>query len=323
MGSGSSASPNRNMTTSFSGQLACPVEFGQIFLIFGKTTRTAERLDVNLAADKRHAEVPLHLSVRFRENAVVRNSKTGPSFGLEDKTPGFNNVRNPLIAGQEFQVYILVGVDRFHIALNDQPFTEFMFRTGLNRISVLQVLQDVEYIRQVDHRKAYPSPYPPVQTRSSWFTFSNDLPVTYKAGHVVVVTGTALGNQQGHFAIRFLVGHTEKQALHFNVRFSQREVARNHTVNSRMEFNPNDEERGGGFPFQFNRTFKIAFGFGERGFRIAVNGTFFCEFAYRGQWNTYTGIKCSEHDGLALNITEVDHVLHDKSLRNFEQLSRP
>ncbi|GAB0086033.1 Galectin [Sergentomyia squamirostris] len=318
MGGGSS----KEMTTSFSGQLASPVEFGHVFFIFGKSTRTADRVDVNLAADKRNGEIPLHLSVRFRDNVVVRNTKVNGVFGAEDRTPGFNNVRNPMIAGQEFQVYILVGVDRFHIALNDKPFADYFFRGALNRISVLQVLQDVEYIRQVDHRKAYPSPYPTVQARTTWFTFSNDLPVTYKAGHVVVVSGIALGNQQGNFAIRFLLGHTEKQGLHFNVRFPQREVVRNHTVNNKMEFNPKDEEKHGGFPFVFNRPFKIAFGFGERGFRIAINGAAFCEWNYRGQWNTYTGIKCTENDGLILNITEIDHIIQDKNLTNFEQLSR-
>lgn len=236
MGGGSSSEVhNRKMTTSFSGQLACPVEFGHIFLVFGKTTSAANRLDVNLAAHKHLGEIPLHISVRFRENIVVRNSKTGPIFAVEDKTPGFNNVRNPLVAGQEFKIYVLVGVDRFHISLNDKPFAEFMFRAPANRISVLQVLQDVEYIRQVDHRKAYPSPYPTLQVRLKWCTFSNDLPIAYKAGHVVVVTAIALGNPQGHFIIRFLEGHTQKQGLHFNVRFSQREVARNHTVNSGME----------------------------------------------------------------------------------------
>nr|AAT11557.1 midgut specific galectin [Phlebotomus papatasi] len=310
------------MTTSFSGQLACPVEFGHAFFVCGKSTGTADRVVFNLATGKNLGDIPLHISARFRANVVVRNNRVGQCYGAEETSPGYNNVKNPLVAGQEFKIYVLVGVDRFHISLNDVPFTEFMFRAPYRSIAVLQVLQDVEYIRQVDHRKVYPSPYPAVQVRSPWYSFSNDLPTIYNFGHVVVVTGIALGNPKGHFVIRFLEGHSEKQGLHFNVRFYSREVARNHTVNSKMEFNYNDEDKYGGFPFELNRPFKIAFGFGERGFRIAVNGSYFCEYGYRGRWNNFTGIKCSEHDGLTLSITEVDHVMKDKTLTNFEQLSR-
>uniref|UniRef100_A0A1B0CYC0 Galectin n=2 Tax=Lutzomyia longipalpis TaxID=7200 RepID=A0A1B0CYC0_LUTLO len=311
------------MATTFSGQLACPVEFGQIFVISGKSLCTADRINVNLAADKFHGIIPFHLSIRFGEHVVVRNNKTGPNFiyEQEERSPGFNGMMNPFVPGEEFKIYIFVGTDRFHIGLDNQAFGEFMFRAPLSQISVIQVYEDVEFIYQVDHRRAYPSPYPPLQFHLPGMTFSNDLPIPYRIGHVVVVKGIAQGNAQGQFTIRFLVGHTEKQALHFNVRFPAGVVVRNHTVNNNAEFNYDEEERHGGFPFQIHRTFKIAFGFGHVGFRIAVNGKFFCDYSYKGQWNTFTGIKCSGKDGMTVHITEVDHHTRDSSLCNFEELS--
>uniref|UniRef100_A0A1L8DRF9 Galectin n=1 Tax=Nyssomyia neivai TaxID=330878 RepID=A0A1L8DRF9_9DIPT len=309
------------MATSFSGQLACPVEFGQIFVVSGKMLSTADRINVNLAADKFHGVIPLHISIRFNEKVVVRNSKTDHGFEKEDRSPGINGAMIPFLPGEDFEIYIFVGTDRFHISLANEPFAEFMFRAPLSRISAIQVYEDVETIRQVDHRRAYPSPYPAIQAHLPGICFSNDLPINYRIGHVVVVTGLATGSPQGQFTIRFMVGHTGKQALHFNVRFPANAVVRNHTVNNNTEFNGCEEERHGGFPFHIHHLFKIAFAFGYQGFRIAVNGLHFCDYAYKGQWNTYTGIKCSGHDGMTLNVMEADHYILDPSLDGFEGLS--
>lgn len=99
-----------------------------------------------------------------------------------------------------------------------------------------------------------------------------------------------------------------------------------------MEFNleiyiPNrcdvkDEERHGVFPFTFNRIFKIAFGFGTDGFKIAVNGAYFCDFKYRAKIEKFSGIKTTENNGLILNILELDHFWLDSSLKNLENLSK-
>lgn len=89
-----------------------------------------------------------------------------------------------------------------------------------------------------------------------------------------------------------------------------------------FRFNPREEEKGGGFPFVFNQTFKVAIGFGETAYRIAVNGRFFCEFKYRALINNISGLKVSEKNGMILNVLEVDHTNLDKTLRNFEALSR-
>lgn len=89
-----------------------------------------------------------------------------------------------------------------------------------------------------------------------------------------------------------------------------------------FRFNANEAEKSGGFPFVFNQTFKVAIGFGETSFRIAVNGRLFCEYKYRALINNIGGLKVSEKNGMILNVLEVEHSNMDKTLRNFEALSR-
>lgn len=71
-----------------------------------------------------------------------------------------------------------------------------------------------------------------------------------------------------------------------------------------------------------NQLFKIAFGFGVQGFRIAIDGRPFCEFKYRVAIGKLSGLKCTENKGLILNISEVNHVRLDNNLTNLESLSR-
>lgn len=56
---------------------------------------------------------------------------------------------------------------------------------------------------------------------------------------------------------------------------------------------------------------------------IAVNGQFFCDYPYKGNVSAFTGIKCSENDGLLLRITDIDNlIMPDPNLRGFESYSR-
>ncbi|XP_037028020.1 galectin-8-like [Bradysia coprophila] len=308
--------------STFSGILAVPADFGQVFVISGKATRTAKRFDVNLAADKSNMEIPFHISFRFTENDIVRNNRTNQGFGLEEKQVGLKNVRNPFFAGGDFLISIFVGTDRFHLATNDSHYCDFHFRAPVQRVTVLQIQGDVEVIKQVDHRLVFPYLHPIAQPRKLTDNFSNDIPLVPRAGLVMVVKGMPIGNAQGGFTLRIFVGNSAQQALHFDVRFAQNVVARNHTCNEKREFDMKDEERHGGFPFTFNRIFKIAIGLGTTGFRVAVNGAYFCDFTYRAKLEKFGGIRMTENNGLILNILELDHFWLDSSLKGLENLSK-
>lgn len=48
---------------------------------------------------------------------------------------------------------------------------------------------------------------------------------------MIVLKGVAGGNSKGGFAVKFYIGKSDMQALNFDVRFSEKIVARNHSVN--------------------------------------------------------------------------------------------
>lgn len=283
-------------------------------------------MDINLAEDKNHREIPLHISCRFAENEIVRTHKTGNAYGPEEKGPGMGNRKNPFKAGDEFGVTILVGRDRFHVALNDRDYCEFVFRGGaatLSRCQYVQVLQDVEYIRRVDHVQTYPSVYPAAYLRDTTFSFSNDLPAAYSKGQVVVLHAATFGNKTGNFSVHFLNGQAPRTAQVFNFTLPPQGALIRYHVTAKNE-NKDQESFGPPLNITAQRPFKVAFGFGDQAFRVAVNGVFVCEYKYRHPMRAYSGIKCTEHDGLLLNILGVDHHTKplDPTLRNFEQFSR-
>lgn len=149
------------MLTSFSGNLFCALETGHVIVIGGRSIDSASSVNLNLSTGKGSiADIPLHISVRFHEDVILRNSRIEGNWGREEREDNLHEFAqpNPLIAGDTFQVYILVGDDRFHIAVNGAPHSTFKFRMPLDDIRCLTVNKDVQYIHQIDHRQAFPFP---------------------------------------------------------------------------------------------------------------------------------------------------------------------
>lgn len=274
------------------------------------------RVDINLAEDKDHKEIPFHISCRFQENVLIRNHKTNNAFGVEEKSA------NPLKAGEDFTVLIFVGKQHFHLSINTKHFCDFAFRVPLPRVKVLQVLQDVEFIRRVDHTTAYPSPYPLPYFRDTNFSFSSDVPAQLTKGQVIVLHANALGNAKGSFSVHFLNSQAPKTAIVFNVALPPKSLLTRSFINATNEYREIDAS-GPKSPIVSQKPFKIAFGFGDQSFFVAINGQKMCEYKYQNGMRTYSGIKVTEHDGLLLNVLGVDHHLtQDVQLRSFELFSR-
>lgn len=138
-----------------------------------------------------------------------------------------------MLPGDTFQIYILVGDDRFHVAINGAAHSTFKFRLPLEDIRCIAVDKDVQNIHQVDHRQAFPFPYPPVQSTDLQNAFSNDTPKPFTPGNVVVITAIPFGNTHGSFILRFTQGDTARESLHFNPRFDGKVVVRNSHNDSR------------------------------------------------------------------------------------------
>lgn len=221
------------MLTSFKGNLYGPIEIGHLFVISGKTVDGANIFYINLASGRSaEADLPLHLSVHFHSEAVLRNSHIDGNWGDEEYDENLMASTNPIVAGWDFKILILTGDEKFHIAINDQPYCTFNYRLGLENIHAIAVGGDVQKIYQVDHRKAFPSPYPILHTecgRTSELSF--DYPRPLFPGHVFVISAIPSGIAKGNFYIHLDHGTSDRQMFHVSTRFNQRAMV----VNSQTE----------------------------------------------------------------------------------------
>lgn len=183
-------------------------------------------LIIELRSKHNDHEVPLQLSVRFREDAIVRNSLLSGKWGIGERSARTSRI--PISAGERFTVRIAVGNDRFHITINNQQFCAYAFRTAVHVITSVALRRDLQTITQVDHRSTFPTMWPPVQMddddvqlNRSTFDFSSDVPQPFSACDVTLITAVALSNQtRGGFVVFVTGGGRNKFALHLKVNFN-------------------------------------------------------------------------------------------------------
>ncbi|XP_055523921.1 32 kDa beta-galactoside-binding lectin lec-3-like isoform X2 [Wyeomyia smithii] len=286
------------------------------------------RRDINFLSGKSdEADNILHMSIRFLEDIIVRNTKLSNSWGPEERNDGLSELTapNPVRAGELFKLYILVGDDKFHIAINGQSYCTYMFRAPLLEIRSITIFKDVQQIIQIDHRQIFPTPFPAIQLEESFNSFSNDVPKPFLPGHVIVITAIPFGNPRGGFIIRFTENGSKRQALHFNPRFDPHYIVVRNSHTDALEFR-REEERTGGFPFVLDQQFKLAIAMTENEFKFAVNGSLFESYAYRSinQLDVLNGFKVQCSNGMQLEITNVDHMnMGVPDCEGFESYSHP
>ncbi|XP_070499161.1 32 kDa beta-galactoside-binding lectin-like isoform X2 [Chironomus tepperi] len=297
------------MLTSFLGNLYGPVDVGQIFVIAGKTVDGASILEVDLAATKYDpTDVPLHISVQFHSETIERNSLIDGAWGEGETVENAIASTNPIVPGWDFRLCIFTGDEKFHIAINDQPFCTYNHRLPLELINAISITGDVQKIFQVDHRRAYPSPWPLLQeeiTRNSGHSF--DTPKKFYVGHVFVISAIPSGNPNGTFVLKLHHGSSVRQMFHLSARFNQRNVIVNSQSDS-LEWRKDEEKYG--FPFQLDQMFKLGVAITENAFVVAVDGNIFFTYHYRfgTQFlDVLAGIKLSPFNGLQLEVQGVDH----------------
>ncbi|XP_038823964.1 galectin-5-like [Salvelinus namaycush] len=109
--------------------------------IMGRVKPNAKQFTVNFLRGK---DIAFHLNSRFNEGgkqAVVRNTKVGEHWGKEERHTqgGF-----PFMAGQSFEMKILVTSGEFKVAVNGAQLFEFKHRVReLNQIDRINILYDV------------------------------------------------------------------------------------------------------------------------------------------------------------------------------------
>lgn len=315
------------MLTSFKGTLYGPVDVGHLFVISGKSVDGANIFFVNFASGRGDgADIPFHLSVHFHSETILRNSLIDQVWGDEEVDEGLMTSSNPVVPGWDFKILIMTGDEKFHIAINDQPYCTYNYRLSLEAVHVLAIGGDVQKIYQVDHRKIFPSPYPMLHTEGARSTeLSFDVPRQMFPGHVFVISAIPSGSQNGGFYIQINHGASKRQMMHISARFKQRIVVMNcHT--DTMEWRK-DEEQSGVFPFQLEQLFKLAVAITDTSFIIAVDGEIIMNYAFRytnSFLNNLGGIKITSEKGMQLEVQGVDHLnMGVSDCEGFEQYSHP
>jgi len=110
---------------------------------------------------------------------------------------------------------------------------------------------------------------PPVPYRGA-------LPMAAGHGSSIIINGT-VPNGCNRFVIN-LMADNKDVALHFNPRFEGVNAV---IRNTRQQGSWGNEERHGHFPFQQGQAFEVMFLIDEQHYKVAINGSHFCEYGHR------------------------------------------
>lgn len=69
-------------------------------------------------------------------------------------------------------------------------------------IRTIEVIKDIQWVNQIDHRRAYPSPCPLIQQDAGYITFSNDIPRRFSPGKIFKIQIDLRSLQQVQLILR-------------------------------------------------------------------------------------------------------------------------
>uniref|UniRef100_A0A1I8QF82 Galectin n=1 Tax=Stomoxys calcitrans TaxID=35570 RepID=A0A1I8QF82_STOCA len=315
---------NEISKTEFNGHLATHLTYGQYFDIDVTTIQNPKVFFIKFMGSKL-TENPnalpfLTIQVSFKEFKItVSNHDTGKKY---EKV--FQSLQ------EELNVNIQINKTS-NISINGEEQCIFEFNL-LYTYSPIHIGGDIKQITRVDHRQVHPQLWPPTKCIPYYpdtLNFSNDIPIQFKPGHLMVLTGQCYGLPTGNFYINLQHAHDESLMMHFSVDFKARTVYRSYSEPIHDGLIPtyiySRNETEGGFPFEFNKPFRLGIACKESEFLIAVNGLYFCSFAYansshcilHGNQNitnvlsNIVGPKVFSRNGADVRITEIDHIILD------------
>jgi hypothetical protein len=312
-----------DMSLKFSSRIQS-VQDGQAIFITGKAAECAGRFDIDLSSgtgtDLKCENIQFHMSVRFVEGKIVRNTHTsGRGWGIEEREENLipYSCANPIKRGEDFKIAIYVDTKAFFVTINEKPFCVFPHRMPLNEIQNLTVWRDVETVYRVDHVTAPPKSWPLTNNR----TFTGLMPKQLKAGNVVVVTATP--KSCGDFTFNLIQTETGRIFFHFRPYLNNARIVMNDQCDNlkwRSEVNTNSCA----FPFSLNQKFKLAIVLDNSSFLIAVDGKIFAKFDYRDDNSTiFQSIgKLEIISRNNLEILSVNHMLIAPDCKGFETFSK-
>lgn len=210
--------------------LSDSIQVGHSFVVSGYSTSNAENIKILFACGKNaSSNVALKISSNFSNQKITRSSEVNGNCLCEEDDENLTCEGSPtsIKPGEIFTFCILVGDDRFHVALNDEPFCIYKFQMPCNQIRSLMVTGDVESLVKVNHLKTFPFLFPNIKSDYEDLAFEGFIPREFTPGDVIVIQGVVEGKYDGDFVVMFLADESERQLIHFNVRFDEQSVVMN------------------------------------------------------------------------------------------------
>ncbi|XP_063895265.1 galectin-5 isoform X1 [Helicoverpa armigera] len=120
-------------------KIAVDITNGSKIRIQGSIPRDAHRFWIDLQCS---VDVAIHISPRFDEMEIVRNTFTAGAWGKEERRGGM-----PLCRGDPFDMLIECDEVSFMVSINGQHFCKYIHRIPYDRITHLVVFGDVKIIK--------------------------------------------------------------------------------------------------------------------------------------------------------------------------------
>lgn len=200
-------------------------------IIEGKVYPAASKYEINLWCGStvnedlvKNANIALHFSAHPSASYAILNSRTGKTWGAEERTAR-GRLPRPLLQNQTFKLCIEAEKNQFRIDLNDNQFLTFIYRHPFETVGLLS------YEGDFDVENIFIQP-PAVKMTAPLLEDSNDhvikdikwpklpllLPIKsgLKAGIVFYIDGRVIGNR---FDISFYQGPNPYEDPNANVPF--------------------------------------------------------------------------------------------------------
>ncbi|XP_075165937.1 32 kDa beta-galactoside-binding lectin-like [Haematobia irritans] len=306
----------------FRGNFAEPLRFGHCLEICGMAQEGAIRFSISIGTDyltkANNAEIDLHMIVNLQSDQITFSKYINNEWSNEE----FRNYET-IELFREFKIYMVMADGKFHISINGHEVTSFPYGLRLSLLKCVEISGDLEYIRQMDHRKYFPCTWPPIQVLEDRLHFSGDVPMAFEPGHVMVISSQLSGNDNGRFIIHLRdVYDMDRQEFHMSIRFdTQRVIRTSKTIRDEEHYDFDVEDTDGDFPFEyFQKPFKLAFALLENEIKIAKDGLFFCHFPFRtpSVLPFIGGLKIFGIDGVQVKVHELEHIKMDPPCGGFE-----
>ncbi|KAK3596031.1 hypothetical protein CHS0354_032554 [Potamilus streckersoni] len=238
------------------------------------------------------SEIPFWFNPRFNENQVVRNTKTGNSWGLEERHGGF-----PFQQGQMFDVEILVRSKKYKISVNGQHFGKYRHRTPTTAVTHLVVEGGIK-IHNIHFENPYlflvaaggyppppvPMMYPETPIYNPPTPFVQNIPGGIYPGKMIFISGVPSLNPT-RFSIYLQNGMSfepSQVGLLVDARISfhsdRNVLVRNHREDNKWG---REEREVWHFPFVPNVPFDMIISIEDHQYKVAVNNQHLLEFHHR------------------------------------------